>query len=158
MHLGHFGVKRMIQKINTRFYWIGIVKDCQEWASSIFSFLATILILKSALDCPFHLVPISTLFIPVSNLHTLSEIREGEDCGSRAEEHQASCTLVHDRWVVQLVSKYSRCNLAFYVFSESCLILCCSSLFPIALGTRCLRCSGRTAFGRHWLPSRWIGC
>ena len=28
---GHFGVKRMLGKINQRFYWIGIVKDVEDW-------------------------------------------------------------------------------------------------------------------------------
>ncbi|KAK6305096.1 hypothetical protein J4Q44_G00238760 [Coregonus suidteri] len=34
MHAGHFGVKRMIAKINLRFFWRGIVKDVDSWVST----------------------------------------------------------------------------------------------------------------------------
>lgn len=41
VHAGHFGSKRMIGKINQRFFWHGIVKDVDEWASkTIFLFLS----------------------------------------------------------------------------------------------------------------------
>lgn len=33
VHAGHFGVKRMLGKINQRFFWHGIVKDVENWAS-----------------------------------------------------------------------------------------------------------------------------
>ncbi|CAL8264853.1 unnamed protein product [Gadus morhua 'NCC'] len=36
VHAGHFGVKRMLDKINQRFYWKGITRDVQEWASDQF--------------------------------------------------------------------------------------------------------------------------
>jgi len=31
VHAGHFAVKRMLGKINQRFYWLGIVKDVEDW-------------------------------------------------------------------------------------------------------------------------------
>jgi hypothetical protein len=36
VHAGHFGVKRMLDKINQRFYWKAITKDVHEWASDQF--------------------------------------------------------------------------------------------------------------------------
>ncbi|RXM31275.1 hypothetical protein EOD39_7161 [Acipenser ruthenus] len=30
-HAGHFGIKRMMGKINQRFYWKGTVKDVEQW-------------------------------------------------------------------------------------------------------------------------------
>lgn len=38
VHHGHFGVKRMLHKINQRFFWHGIVKDVENWASLTFFF------------------------------------------------------------------------------------------------------------------------
>ncbi|KAK6322198.1 hypothetical protein J4Q44_G00069900 [Coregonus suidteri] len=34
MHAGHFGMKRMIAKINLRFFWRGVVKDVDSWVST----------------------------------------------------------------------------------------------------------------------------
>ena len=39
VHAGHFGIKRMMGKINQRFYWKGIVKDVEQWV--LFYFLKT---------------------------------------------------------------------------------------------------------------------
>ncbi|CAL8349647.1 unnamed protein product [Boreogadus saida] len=36
VHAGHFGIKRMLDKINQRFYWKAITKDVHEWASDQF--------------------------------------------------------------------------------------------------------------------------
>ena len=36
VHAGHFGVRRMMDNINQRFYWKGITRDVQEWASDQF--------------------------------------------------------------------------------------------------------------------------
>ena len=36
VHAGHFGAKRMQDKINQCFYWKTITRDAQDWASDQF--------------------------------------------------------------------------------------------------------------------------
>ena len=36
VHAGHFGVKRMMGKINQGFFWRGMAKDVEDWVSKTF--------------------------------------------------------------------------------------------------------------------------
>jgi len=36
VHVGHFGAKRMQDKITQRFYWKTITRDVQDWVSDTF--------------------------------------------------------------------------------------------------------------------------
>ena len=83
VHAGHFGTKRMMGKINQRFYWIGIVMDVEDWVRKrpILITNCSNIAVDTLLGSTLSQLALDRLF-QGPHLCALPEVREGEDRGT----------------------------------------------------------------------------